>query len=296
MIEPKSWHIELTSRCVLECPGCDRTWFKKTFKKQIIQDISIDDLLNFFDRNNFLSSEINLCGNNGDPIYHPKFLEILKQLKKQNHKIKIATNGSAKTEKFWTQVGDITDKQDTITFGIDGLDDTNHLYRKNSNWDQVMTGVRILKDRPIKKIWQYIPFKQNLSQIYKAKKLSKYLGFDQFLLMPSDRWMEENMQDMKPDSHIDIESFIQKTQLSGNKMKPQCLTNERIYIDSDGTVYPCCWAGTYRYKFKTPFGHKKHNISNLVWNDIFQPEIKTFLQNTTSYEKAHEVCKMNCGS
>ena len=37
MYNPISWHIEPTSRCTLECPGCDRTWYNKTFKKQIIE-------------------------------------------------------------------------------------------------------------------------------------------------------------------------------------------------------------------------------------------------------------------
>ena len=85
MLNPTSWHIEPTSRCTLECPGCDRTWYKNTFGKQIIQDIDVDELTNFFSVNNFYGSQIRLCGNNGDPIYHPRFVSLLESLKSQNH-------------------------------------------------------------------------------------------------------------------------------------------------------------------------------------------------------------------
>ena len=144
--------------------------------------------MNFFDRNNFLSSEINLCGNNGDPIYHPRFLEILKQLKNQNHKIKIATNGSAKTEKFWTQVGDITDKQDTITFGIDGLDDTNHLYRIGSNFDKIIENATAYINAGGKAEWQFIEFAHNYHQIDDAEKLASKLGFTNFTVKYTARF------------------------------------------------------------------------------------------------------------
>ena len=58
MYNPISWHIEPTSRCTLACPGCDRTWYNKTFKKQIIEDIDVDALVNFFKQNNFENSKI----------------------------------------------------------------------------------------------------------------------------------------------------------------------------------------------------------------------------------------------
>ena len=62
-----TWHIEPTSKCILECPLCDRTWFYKKFKKRELHEINIDHLLKFF---NGVPYTVNFCGNNGDPIYH----------------------------------------------------------------------------------------------------------------------------------------------------------------------------------------------------------------------------------
>jgi len=42
-----SLHIEPTSKCTLECPLCDRTWFFKTFKKRLLHEIDIDRLADF---------------------------------------------------------------------------------------------------------------------------------------------------------------------------------------------------------------------------------------------------------
>ena len=137
-----SFHIEPTSKCTLECPLCDRTWF-----------------------------------------YHSKFLELCQKFKDNNCSLHVHTNGSAKTKAWWEKLNKILTKDDCITFAIDGLEDTNHLYRKNAKWNSVMTAIETLKDREFKMIWQFIPFKHNQHQIAQASKMSKELSFDEFKLI-----------------------------------------------------------------------------------------------------------------
>jgi len=86
-----SIHVEPTSKCTLECPLCDRTWFYEKFKKRLLHEIQIDNFVNFVGVN----ADITMCGNNGDPIYHSKFIELCKRLKDNNCKLTIITNGSA---------------------------------------------------------------------------------------------------------------------------------------------------------------------------------------------------------
>ena len=80
-----SWHIEPTIKCTLECPLCDRTWFYNNFGRIELHEINVDQLVNF------LGNDANLtfCGNNGDPIYHSKFIELCSKLKSNNCKIAI---------------------------------------------------------------------------------------------------------------------------------------------------------------------------------------------------------------
>ena len=107
-----SFHIEPTSKCTLECPLCDRTWFYETFKRRNLHEINIDNIVNFVGVN----GNVSLCGNNGDPIYHSNFLELVKQFKDNNCSLHIHTNGSAKTKAWWTKLKNLLTKDDCITF------------------------------------------------------------------------------------------------------------------------------------------------------------------------------------
>jgi len=296
-----SFHIEPTSKCTLECPLCDRTWFYETFKKRNLHEINVDHIVKFVGVN----AEVSMCGNNGDPIYHSKFLELCKKFKDNNCRLSISTNGSAKTETWWQKLKNILTKDDCITFALDGLEDTNHLYRKNAKWDSIMTAVKILKDSDCKMIWQFIPFKHNQHQIYDASNLSKDLGFDEFKLLPSDRWLgnKELMPDKEyiNDYHEHQKAVLIDAKYESN-MSPSCLQNKlpsnNLYIDSEGDFYPCCWMGTYRYKYKSVFSpkQKQFNIKNNTLSQILEKNnIKDFFDSTKQFTSAHECCKIQCG-
>jgi MoaA/NifB/PqqE/SkfB family radical SAM enzyme len=246
-----------------------------------------------------------MCGNNGDPIYHSKFLELCKKFKDNNCSLHIHTNGSAKTKAWWQNLKNILTKGDYITFALDGLEDTNHLYRKNAKWDSIMTAVKTLKDNDFKIIWQFIPFKHNQHQIHDAKNLSKVLGFDEFKLLPSDRWLGN--KDLMPDKeYVGIYHEHQKSVLVDanyeSGMSPVCLENDLpsddLYIDAEGDFYPCCWMGTYRYKYKSVFSpkQKSFNIKDNTLNQILENDsIKEFFASTKQFTSAHECCKIQCG-
>jgi|TARA_B100000902_G_scaffold391986_1_gene443566 organic radical activating enzyme len=296
-----SFHIEPSSKCTLECPLCDRTWFYERFKKRKLHEINVDHIVNFVG----INAEVSMCGNNGDPIYHSKFLELCKKFKANNCRLHIHTNGSAKTKTWWQKLKNILNKDDCITFALDGLEDTNHLYRKNAKWDSIMTAVKTLRNNDFKMIWQFIPFRHNQHQINDASNLSKELGFDEFKLMLSNRWLGK--KDMIPDKkYIDNYWKHQKTVLVDQKyeaeMSPQCmknkLPNNYLYVDAEGDFYPCCWIGTYRYKYKSVFSPKgkPFNIKDKTLEQILEKDsIKEFFASTNQFTSAHECCKIQCG-
>ena len=295
-----TWHIEPTSKCILECPLCDRTWFYEKFNKRELHEININDLMNFFDGTAY---NISMCGNNGDPIYHSKFHELCEQLKSIDCKISVTTNGSKKNKAWWNRLGEILDKNDKITFSIDGLKDTNHLYRKNSDYDSIIEGFEIIKNR-VSTEWKFIVFKHNQHQIEEAKKISMELGFDNFRLKKSDRWWQ---QEMMPDQDFVDPAYVHQTKVLKNQIKnatmfPKCLINgqprSNLYIDSAGDFFPCCWTGLYGYRHKDIFDprKKKYNIKDhsalSILND---PEVKKFFTRTNNYDSASKCCKIYCG-
>ena len=295
-----TWHIEPTSKCILECPLCDRTWFYKKFKKRELHEINIEHLLNFF---NGTPYQIHFCGNNGDPIYHSQFHELCHSLKKLGCRISITTNGSKKTTEWWRQLGSILTLEDKITFSIDGLEDTNKIYRINSDWNSIINGFKTIKSKT-KTVWKFIVFKHNQHQIEEATELSKEFGFDHFSLEKSARWWQD---DLMPDERFVNDAYKHQIKVSNNEnisgeMKPKCLLEGKpknnLYIDSAGDFYPCCWTGLYGHRHKDIFNPtlKKFNIKNHTVESIMSDnEVKIFFTKTKDYESASRCCKIYCG-
>jgi sulfatase maturation enzyme AslB (radical SAM superfamily) len=68
-----------------------------------------------------------------------------------------------------------------IEFAIDGLEDTNHLYRVNSKWNTIMLGVKTLRENFTGNMWwRYVIFEHNFHQIVEARDLAHKLGFNSF--------------------------------------------------------------------------------------------------------------------
>ena len=85
-------------------------------------------------------------------------------------------------------------------------------------------------------------------------------------------------------------------------MSPACIKNDVftsvLYVDAEGDFYPCCWMGTYRYKYKSVFSPKgkKYNIKDNTLNQILENKsIKEFFASTKQFTSAHECCKIQCG-
>ena len=228
-----------------------------------------------------------------------------RKLKSNHCKIQITTNGSSKTIKWWQELNSVLDEHDSVIFSIDGLEDTNHIYRINAKWKSIMNAVKVLRKRKCKMRWKFIVFKHNQHQINDAKKLSKQLGFDELYVDYSDRWLGK--KDLMPDRDFVDESYKVSEEILTNPdfmttISPKCLKDgmpsNSLYIDAEGDFYPCCWMGTYHYKYKSVFSPKTKmfNIKNNTIDSILQwNEVKDFFNSTKQFTSAHECCKIKCG-
>jgi len=186
----KTLHLEMTKRCLLQCPKCPRTKYRGHYT---IDDLDFDHAVQIVKATD--PDLITFCGNYGDPLYYPRMIEAIQLCHKNNIPFEFHTNGSGKKlswwEEFYSSYENITygrkERKSTVWFGLDGLKDTAHLYRVNTNWkevwDAMCLGVKM--DREV--IWQWIPFSFNEHQIEEAKKLAEDNGIH-LLLRLSDRW------------------------------------------------------------------------------------------------------------
>jgi MoaA/NifB/PqqE/SkfB family radical SAM enzyme len=138
----KVLHLESTSICNAECPQCPRE-DPLLFKKEKSKNLSLSKCKELFSPV-FIKGldKMFMCGNFGDPVASTHALEIFKYFKKHNKQITLGlnTNGSIQNASWWQELASIfSNNTDYVVFSIDGLKNTNHLYRKNVNWDKVIS-------------------------------------------------------------------------------------------------------------------------------------------------------------
>jgi MoaA/NifB/PqqE/SkfB family radical SAM enzyme len=270
--EIKSVHLELTERCQAACPMCART--DNPFMKN--NELSLADIKKIFPID-FLKQldTFNICGNFGEPIVAKDFLAIIDYLKSANYNLRvyINSNAGARDDKFWEELALILDDgYSTVTFGIDGLEDTNHIYRVNVNWNRLMSSAKTFIKNGGHACWDYIVFEYNKHQIEKARELSKQLGFKYFRLKKSSRfatrvtYIPETLKEVdeyaneagKKYSSITDQKFFDEVPISC-KVK----NKKEIYISAEGLLLPCCWLSQRLYS-KTNKNYK----DDQVWNYI----------------------------
>ena len=294
------FHIELTNMCTLKCPRCARTKFIEQFPTRWTnKNLKLAELKQFLDID-LKDKTISLCGNYGDPIYHPQIFDILDYFKSAGATIAIATNGSYKTQEWWQQLATMLDNRDTITFGIDGTPENFTQYRINADWDSIKIGIDVLATTDISTVWQYIPFAFNENNIEEARQLSIELGFDKFLILLSDRWDEDDelkSLDYTGNQTASIIKWKKETsQIRTNAIDPKCNNlNNQHYISANGFYMPCCFVGDHRFYYKSEFykNRSQYDISNTTISKILASSQSKDFYNSIEDAKLN-YCTFNC--
>jgi organic radical activating enzyme len=297
----KGLHIEPTNMCTLQCPKCARTEFINQFGQDKWSNNSLDlvKLKQFLDID-LSGKQISLCGTYGDPIYYSNLMGMIEYFKSAGANILIATNGSYRTADWWSRLASILDEQDSIVFGIDGLPETFINYRINADWNSIKIGIDIMSKSKAKLIWQYIPFAFNERDIDEARQLSQNLGFDKFLILPSDRWIENDPL-MPANLQLRIEHTITWKKNTNNASRdsriidPKCKSNDQHYISANGYYMPCCYISDYRFYYKSEFykNRSQYNISNTTISQILTSAQSIDFYSTLEDAKLN-YCTFNC--
>jgi len=202
------------------------------------------------------------CGNVGDGTMNPECLEIYEHIKSVNTKtnLVINTNGGARTPEFFKALAELGV---WVTFSIDGLENTNHLYRRNVKWNKVMANVEAFIKAGGSAQWDFLIFKHNQHQMEEAEELSKKMGFKKFERKTTTRWNDFDsdgnwlQRDMlsvdgydleKPTDEIKKYARIkdqkqQETKVTRIECNSYNKGNIEIFLHANGNVSPCCYLG-----------------------------------------------------
>ena len=292
------FHIEPTNICTLKCLGCARTRFIQQWPQHWKNhSINTQDLMRFLDID-LAGKKIKLCGNYGDPIYHPDFFDLVEQLKQRGCSVDIFTNGSHKTTEWWQQITTVLDSTDSVFFSVDGTPENFTNYRVNADWATIESAMKVCAKSSVKTVWKYIPFLYNQDQIDLARQLSQQLGLTEFQVDCSDRF-DEQTEHLKPSAELVGSRYNKqqdwKQQQSSTDINPKCTNQGEHFISAQGCYTPCCYLQDHRFYYKTQFGKNKsaYQIADTTLSEILsRPTVVEFYQNLSQQSG----CQYNCPS
>ena len=205
-----SINAELSNYCNAACPMCSRyDWDLNLIEGKVNNSYTKLDVFVEKIGVKIVKQLRNLysCGTYGDGATNPECLEIFEFLRKNNNDMNLTlhSNGGTRAKEFWAELAKL---RVHVRFAIDGLNDTNHLYRRNVKWSKLMDNVESFIKNGGRATWQYLIFKHNQQQEKEAKELAKKLGFIDFKSSFSYRWTDFNSDGAFRDvSSIDIGDY-----------------------------------------------------------------------------------------
>jgi MoaA/NifB/PqqE/SkfB family radical SAM enzyme len=177
-------HMELSNLCNAACPLCPRYIHNslRVNPELDLGSVTLEDFKKWFPLDFVKRSKGWIfCGTNGDPIMARDSYEILEYVARNSEaKIQVNTNGSIRDEEFWTRMGSLfaepCSSSRYVVFSVDGLEDTNHIYRRNVKWERVMENMKAYTRTGAIGIWDFLIFKHNEHQLQEAEDLAKKIG------------------------------------------------------------------------------------------------------------------------
>lgn len=303
----KRLHIELSSRCNASCPCCSRNYSGGPMVPELeLTELSLADIKRMIPPEIAKNlTEINFCGNVGDPGMAIDLIPILEYFREQSPGVvqQVRTNGGMRNEKFWTElgkffsqqpVGDSVYRMSGAVFGVDGLEDTNHIYRRGVIWEKLIRNMKAYSATGAFAIWEWLLFDHNAHQVDEARALANELGFELVLKNPlgfegrpyipaysESGELEYTIWPVNGDKSTEVKlpQKLDFTEIHNNRTVPELTDNSRklvadsgitcksivretskeIYISANGYMLPCCFLGGIFGNFSTNYSRYQFN-------------------------------------
>lgn len=275
--EIRHLHMEVSSLCNARCPMCLRNVSGGQTNPQLPQtELRLSEVKSFFSET-FLKQlkRIYFCGNYGDPILARDLIPILEFLRNLSPslRLQVFTNGSLKEGAFWAHLAKLGVE---IHFGIDGLADTHSLYRRNTDFEKILSNAKSFIEAGGSAHWDFILFRHNEHQVQEAESLSKQMGFRSFRAKKTGRFfsnrageVKTKQEVLKTDGSFDYYLEMPSGEHLNDSLKKEALLVEKygsfenylnqtpisckvaeeksLYISAEGLVFPCCWTALQLY-------------------------------------------------
>ena len=274
-------HLELTTKCNARCPMCARIARGSKAPGLDLTELHVEDVQRILP-STFLAqvTGIDLCGAYGDPAAARDLIEIVAYARSANPKCNITTytNGGLRSPEWWTQFARALGAPGKVVFAIDGLAGTNEIYRRGVNFEKVIENARAFIAAGGEARWEFLAFKHNENEVQKAQELSRVLGFKEFSVKRTARFLEvkyDHVPGIEPDADW-LQFPIYEDGMSVGSLEPpvdpelvnatvarcealishygsldalfsetpihcRVLASASVFVSAQGHAYPCCW-------------------------------------------------------
>lgn len=291
----KQIHLEITQACQASCPMCDRNQNGGEINPHIdLSELTLEDCKNIF-QPEFIKqlNTMYMCGNLGDPIVAKDTLEVFRYFRQHNPTMWLSmnTNAGARDTAWWAKLASIFNNKGAVIFSVDGLEDTNHLYRQGVNWNIVERSMKSFINAGGRARWDFLIFEHNQHQVDQARELANSLKFEKFTAKKTGRFLKANTEakeihpvfNKKGIKVIEIKKPIEQYQNQALKTQNSLIEKHgtmdnyydsavidckvkrdgSLFITAEGLALPCCWTAGRMYKW----WHKDYKVEQ-IWNFI----------------------------
>lgn len=175
---------EPTSYCNLRCITCSRINRETMLPKSAVLQFQRHFPLSLVDSifaNLPSLYKVKFDGDIGDALMHPRISDICDRIVKlyPNIILSISTNGTSGKDENFKKV--ILNKNVMIILGIDGLEDTCHLYRRGAQWKVIKRRLEMIRTyAPYQHKWKFLVFDFNKHQVDEARQMAHDYKFKLF--------------------------------------------------------------------------------------------------------------------
>jgi len=263
----KTVHIELTDKCQAQCPMCARNYHGGKPRPFIRNgDMSFEQFKQWFPRE-FLAQLDNFysCGNYGDPAFAGDCLEIYAYVRECNPTVRLAihTNGGMRNPAWWSKLAQYNIE---VIFAVDGFKGKHELYRKNTNFDKVIENMKAFINAGGDARVDSLVFEHNELEVDLLEDYLLNLGVHSVNFVSTTRFYEMKEYEVHDnDGNIEyaiapaqtdrfkripnkslnalVDETVRNAAIAAATIDPKCISEQGIYVDPYGNIFPCCWIG-----------------------------------------------------
>jgi MoaA/NifB/PqqE/SkfB family radical SAM enzyme len=291
----RSIHLEVTQNCQASCPMCDRNMNGQGINPHInLDELTLEDCKKIF-LPEFIAqlNTMYMCGNLGDPIVAKDTLEIFKYFREHNTNMWLSmnTNAGAKSADWWTKLAHVFGRMGAVIFSVDGLRDTNHIYRQGVVWDNVERNMQAFIAAGGRARWDFLIFEHNQHQVEEAEALANAWGCEKLRKKKTGRFITQDSKKKESHQAVDkkgkVAAELKKPDIKyqNNALKTQEKVEKKynsmdayydrapiickvkkdnsLFITAEGLALPCCWTAGRMYKW----WHKDPKVEQ-IWDFI----------------------------